>query len=308
MTAKADVERSGRSSDAVAAAHVRVLERSAARSRFFELADGQRGHAVEIGDGPPLVLVHGSGPTALHFLPLLERLTGVSAIAVDRPGFGLSDPSPESGQSYREAAIDTLTAILDSLGLAETSLLGNSTGGTWSVWYALAHPERVRRLVLVGAAPLLPGTRVPAPMLSVATPPADQAPRLPPPSRESVVRSMSVFGEGETIARHLDLLDAMVAAAADQPSTNRRLAELRSLISPTGWQPALAVTPEDLRKVAPPTLLLWGSQDPLGGADVAALTARAIPHADLELLEAGHAPWLGHPDRVAAIVSEYLSG
>lgn len=115
--------------DEVIAAHERVLASSAAQSRYFEVADGRRIHGIEIGDGKPLVLLHGSGPTALQFLPLLERLTGVRAIAVDRPGFGLSDPIEPPSVDYREAAVESVNLILDGLGLTETALLGNSAGG-----------------------------------------------------------------------------------------------------------------------------------------------------------------------------------
>jgi len=293
--------------DEVFAAHERVLARSAAQNRYFEVAGGRRIHAIErIGDGTPLVLLHGSGPTALQFLPLLERLTDVRAIAVDRPGFGLSDPIEPPSEDYREAAVDSVNLILDGMGLTETALLGNSAGGTCALWYALAHPDRVTRLVLLGAPPLLPGTRVPPPLLAVATPSAGPPPEMPPPSTETVIQSMSIFGEGETIARYPEQLEAMVAAGNDQLLAGVRLAELRALIAPNGWQPALAMRPDELQALTVPTLLVWGEQDPLGGADVARTVAATIPDAQLELLPAGHGPWLGHRDRVAAMVRDFV--
>jgi pimeloyl-ACP methyl ester carboxylesterase len=292
--------------DEVVAAHRRVLAGSSAQSRYVEVGSGRRVHAIEAGDGQPLVLLHGSGPTALLFLPLLERLTGVRAIAVDRPGFGLSEPSERTPEAYREAAIDSLTGILDGLGLATTALLGNSMGGTWALWYALARHDRVSRLVLLGAPPLLPGTRVPPPMLAVATPTVGQPPQMPPPSRDTVVQSMSVMGEADTIVDYPDQLEALVAGGSDTLASGTSLAELRAAISPTGWQPGLAVRPEELQELTVPTLLIWGDHDPLGGADVARMTAATIPDARLEVLSAGHAPWLGHPDRVATMVSDFV--
>jgi pimeloyl-ACP methyl ester carboxylesterase len=291
--------------DEVIAAHARVLAGSGALSRYVNLSPGQRMHVIESGDGPSLVLLHGSGPTALQFLPLLNRLRGVHAMAVDRPGFGLSDPA-DRPPDHRDGAVANLTAILDSLGVGSTALLGNSTGGTWTLWYTLAHPDRVSRLVLLGAPPLLPGTRVPPPMLAVATPTAGPPPPMPPPSRESVVQSMSVFGEAETIVHYPDQIDAMVAAGLDEIGLGARLAELRALISPTGWQPALAIGVEELRRLSVPTLLIWGEHDPLGGADVAQDAATTIPDARLELLPAGHGPWLGHPGRVARLVGDFV--
>lgn len=127
--------------DVVIVAHARVLAGSSAQSRYVEVAGGRRIHAIEVGDGKPLVLLHGSGPTALQFLPLLERLTGVRAIAIDRPGFGLSDPIERGSEDYREAVVNSVNLILDGLGLTETALLGNSAGGTCALWYALANPN-----------------------------------------------------------------------------------------------------------------------------------------------------------------------
>jgi pimeloyl-ACP methyl ester carboxylesterase len=221
-------------------------------------------------------------------------------------GFGLSDPIERPSKDYRKASVDNVDLILDGLGLTKTAVLGNSAGGTCALWYALAHPDRVTRLVLIGAAPLLPGTRVPPPMLAVATPNAGPPPEVPPPSTETVTQSMSIFGEGETIARYPEQLEAMVAAGNDQLLAGVRLAELRALIAPNGWQPALAMRPDELHALAVPTLLIWGEQDPLGGTDVARTVAATIPHAQLELLSAGHGPWLGHPDRVAAMVSTFV--
>jgi len=292
----------------VAATHANVLAGSPARSRYAEVASGQRLHLIEVGEGEPLVLIHGSGPSALLFLPLMERLVGVRAIAVDRPGFGLSDPDPGSSQhvSFRDAAVRTVDTILDTLGLDATSLLGNSMGGTWAVWYALAHRDRVRKLVLLGTPPLLPGTRVPPPMLAVAGPPSSEPPQMPLPSAETVVQSLAIFGEADTIVRYPDQIEARVAAGYDQLAANASFSELRATIAPTGWQPTLEMAEEELRELAVPTLLIWGDHDPVGGADVAQLTADTIPAARLEMLAAGHAPWLGHPARTASLVSKFL--
>ena len=290
----------------VEAAHARVLSGSRARSRFVEVR-GQRVHLMEAGEGAPLVLIHGSGPSSQLFLPLLGRMEGVRAIAVDRPGFGLSDPAEPPAPTYRDAAVEWLSALIDALELHETAVLGSSTGGTWALWHALARPDVVRRLVLVGALPLIERTTVPAPMLGIASAPAGEPlPEMPAPSRETAIGSMSVFGEGDTIVKYPDHLDALVAAAGDPVASQAGLGELRTIITPTGWRPELQTPLDELARVATPTLLIWGENDPLGGADVARAVAASIPGARLEMLAAGHAPWLGHPDRTGRLVSEFM--
>jgi pimeloyl-ACP methyl ester carboxylesterase len=117
-----------------------------------------------------VLVLHGGGTSSLSLLPLLERLQGVRAIAVDRPGFGLSEPVRVPRQRYREAAIEFLDEVLDERKLKASALAGSSGGGIWALWYALARPERVRRLVLLGAAPLLPGTHITTPLRVMAAP------------------------------------------------------------------------------------------------------------------------------------------
>jgi 2-hydroxy-6-oxonona-2,4-dienedioate hydrolase/4,5:9,10-diseco-3-hydroxy-5,9,17-trioxoandrosta-1(10),2-diene-4-oate hydrolase len=129
---------------------------------------------------------------------------------------------------------------------------------------------------------------------------------MPPPSAETVVQSMAIFGEADTIVRYPDQIEARVAAGYDQLASNASLSELRATIAPTGWQPSLEMAVEELRELALPTLLIWGDHDPVGGADAVRLTADTIPVARLEMLPAGHAPWLGHPGRTASLVSEFL--
>ncbi len=173
------------------------------------------------------MLLHGSGPAALLFLPFLERLEGVRAVAVDRPGFGLSDPAEQGTGSYRESAATWLDRLFDVLGLEESALLGSSAGGTWALWYSLAHPDRIRRLALLGAPPLLSATRVPPPMLAVASPPTDGPPtKMPPPSRETVVQSMDLMGEANTIVDHPDQIEALIAAARDPVAGSASITEL----------------------------------------------------------------------------------
>jgi pimeloyl-ACP methyl ester carboxylesterase len=293
--------------DEVIAVHGRVVAGSSAQSRHIEVTPGRRVHVIEAGGGPPLVLIHGSGPTALLFLPLLERLSGLRAIAVDRPGFGLSDAVDLPRERYRDAAIEWLDRVLDALRLDETALLGNSMGGTWALWYALTHPDRVSRLVLVGAPPLLPGTRVPPPLRVLATPEVGEfLSRIMPSTPKTVVQNMGGLGEKDTIVNYPNQIEALVAAGHDPLASHVSLAELRAAISPFGFRSAMKLQPLELSQLTVPTLLIWGEHDPVGGVDVARATADTIPDAQLELLSAGHAPWLGHPDRTAALIANFV--
>jgi pimeloyl-ACP methyl ester carboxylesterase len=226
---------------------------------------------------------------------------------VDRPGFGLSEPVRVPRQRFRDAAIQFLDQVLDELGLETSAVAGGSLGGTWALWYALARPERVRRLVLLTGAPLLPGTRSAAPVRVMAAPVVgDLLTGVVKPNAKMVVRLMSAMGEKDTIGRYPELIESMVAAGRDPIASAANLAELRAGISPFGWRRSMRVRPEELRRLTIPTLVVWGDHDPVGAVKVAQATTELIPTAQLEVLPAGHVPFLGHPDHVAELLTQFV--
>jgi pimeloyl-ACP methyl ester carboxylesterase len=290
----------------------RVLAGSSVRDRHVEVGAGGRAHLLEKGEGPPVVLLHGTGNSAGFLLPLLHELHGVRAIAPDLPGVGLSDPIDLPQDRYRETAVAWLDRLLDSVELDATTLVGHSGGGVWALWYALAHPDRVRRLVLIGP-PALPRTSCPLPMRLVATPGVGALlPRLDPPTPKSVLRLARVMGEQATLARRPDLIDLLVALGRDPVTDRAARAEIRLLVSPfallsrSGFRGRSRVRPDELRQVAVPTLIVWGERDPLGGVPVAQAITDLIPHARLEVLPTGHGPWLGEPARTAATIVDFV--
>jgi pimeloyl-ACP methyl ester carboxylesterase len=287
--------------------HERILGASLARSRHIKVRSGRSVHVIEAGEGPPVLFLHGSSTSSLSILPVLERLEGVRGIAVDRPGFGLSEPVQVPRERFRDAAIEFVDEVLDDLKLEAPALAGGSMGATWSISYALARPERVRRLAVLTSAPLLPGTRIPPPVRMMAVPViGDLLMRVVKPSPKMVVRLMSSVGEKDTIGRHPDLIESMVAGGNDPIALAADLAEFRATISPFGFRRSVRVQPDELRRLTVPTLLIWGDYDPVGTVKVALATARLIPKAQLEVLPAGHVPWLGNPDRVSELMSKFV--
>jgi pimeloyl-ACP methyl ester carboxylesterase len=213
------------------------------------------------GEGPPLVFFHGGG-TMTGFdvlLPLAER---VRLIVPHHPGFGASgdDASIESRQDYHFHYLE----LFDQLGLGELALAGHSLGGAIAADFAALHPERVRRLVL--AAPW--GLLVPEhPTVAISSVPEDEIVRylfadlsrfegLPPPPPEFVAER-----EREAV------------------SLSRVMPELP-------YDPKLA---RRLRRIAAPTLVLWGDADRLIPVGQAAVWADQIADAEIRTFPgAGH--------------------
>lgn len=133
-----------------AARNEAAAERAYPPSGQFIEVDGQRVHALVQGEGPDLVLIHGSSGNLRDFTydmvgPLSERYR---VIAFDRPGLGYSDPiSPEGASLSEQAAV--LVAAARQLGAERPIVLGQSLGGAVALAWAVEHPDSLSALVTV---------------------------------------------------------------------------------------------------------------------------------------------------------------
>ena len=114
--------------------------------------DGTTLRVLDAGAGPAVVFVHGLGASIYSWRGILRPVldAGHRVVAFDNRGFGFSE-RPDSGYS-NAAYTRLLTALLDSLGIADAVLVGHSMGGAITAQVALDHPARVRGLVLIGPA------------------------------------------------------------------------------------------------------------------------------------------------------------
>ena len=107
-------------------------------------------HYIEAGNGFPLILLHGNGEDLNYFEHQMKPLAAhFRVIALDTRGHGKS-PRGEAPFSIRQFA-DDLLAFMDRRGIQKAHLLGFSDGGNIAMVFALAHPERVGKLILNGA-------------------------------------------------------------------------------------------------------------------------------------------------------------
>ncbi|GAB6845345.1 pimeloyl-ACP methyl ester carboxylesterase [Methylorubrum rhodinum] len=124
------------------------------RHRFIE-ANGIRLHAVTLGQGPPVVLLHGWPQTWFAWRDTMERLSGsFTLIAPDLRGIGLSERTA-AGYDKRTLAADIAALIVEAAG-GRAHVVGHDMGGKVAFALAYLHPERVDRLVMVDCA--VPGT------------------------------------------------------------------------------------------------------------------------------------------------------
>lgn len=117
-------------------------------------AGGIKTNYLEAGDGPPVVLIHGSGPGVTSYanwrLVIPELARDFHVYAPDMVGFGFTD-RPEGITYGLTTWADQTLALMDALDLQKVSLVGNSFGGSIALRIASQHPDRVDKLVLMGS-------------------------------------------------------------------------------------------------------------------------------------------------------------
>ena len=128
------------------------------------MAAGLRTNVHDSGEGPPVLLIHGSGPGVSGWanwrgtMPVMAQQARV--IVPDIAGFGFTERPNHSAYTL-DFWVRHLVGVMDALGVAQADIVGNSFGGALSLAIAARHPERVRRLVLMGSVglvfPLTPG-------------------------------------------------------------------------------------------------------------------------------------------------------
>ena len=253
------------------------------------LSTGIRVHYAEQGDssGAPIVFLHGwpdSWFTFSRVLPALPRT--LRAIAVDQRGFGDSD-HPASGYTFQELAADAV-ALLDALGIERAAIVGHSFGSFVARELAIAHPQRVTGLVLIGtgfstSTPVMQSLRA-----AVRT--------LPNPIPEPFAREFQASTAYRALAP--EFFDRIVVESLKIP------APLWPVMIDQLLQYDATAALGNLRV---PILMLWGDQDALFSRAEQDLFLAAVADARLKVYEeTGHCPNWERPDDVAADIASFM--
>lgn len=246
-----------------------------------------RYHEHGAPDAPPLVLLHGSGPGVTGWRNFADNLPALSphfrCLILEFPGFGVSDPTD---QHPMVAALPALERFLDTLGLDTVDLIGNSMGGIVGTRFAIAQPERVRRLVTVGGIGLNLLSPSPGEGLNLLVEFTED------PTRERLVAWLRSMVFDQSLVTE-ELIEARWQQATE-PST---LASARRMYGRGVLQAmaaAAARSPEPpywsmLHTITARTLLTWGRDDRVSPLDMALLPMRTIRDAELHVLpNCGH--------------------
>lgn len=264
---------------------------------------------LEIGEGPPVLFVHGGAASGANWAPLVARLDGFRCLLLDRPGCGLSEPlaTDLSDLGRFRAHADALVAdVLDGLDLPSADVVATSLGGHIALRSAAAHPDRIDRMVEFGYVPGAPLARLPLSMRLATLPGARRLMSVIPPTRGAVNAILRQLGMGDALADGRispEMVDWFHALLRDTPTMRNETSYPAELIRKAGTGPPMLL-PELLGSIRCPVWFAWGEDDVFAGADAARAFVSPIPGARLELWAGtGHAPWMEHPDRAAALIA-----
>jgi pimeloyl-ACP methyl ester carboxylesterase len=258
---------------------------------------------LEAGVGEPLLLLHGGGASALIFEPLFSQLQShFHLYAPDRPGCGLTDGCNYRDVPLREHARDFVKALLDSFGIAKVTLLGSSVGGYFSLVFALAYPERVNKLILLGA-PTGIDKRVPLFFIPLGIPYLNRLLYRPSVGLMRMVLRLLVAEK-----RHLpENIDRMAYAVATLPAAKESwLSLLEELIRLGRLNPRHYIR-DELTQLDIPTLFIWGDADYFAKPSSGVQCCAMMPQARIEVLpKVGHLVWIDQLERCTELIAAFI--
>jgi len=254
-----------------------------------------------------LVLLPGFPSSSAQYQPLIDRLAGeMRLVSLDYPGFGYSSTPPVERFAYTFDRLAEVTErVLDALGLQRVWLYVFDFGAPIGLRIATRDAGRVAGLIVQNGNAYEAGL---GPMMDVQKRFwADRA------GTEAAIRDLltldvtraqylegagdptRVNPDGPTLDQHLleqpHRKDAMVELLFDYQSNTARYPE---------WQAYL-------REHQPPTLIVWGANDPFFTADGARAYLDDLPDAELHLLDAGHFALAEHPDEIADRIRAFVA-
>lgn len=273
--------------------------------------NGLRYHYLDEGAGPPVVMVHGNPTWSFYYRDLVRALRGTQRVLVpDHIGCGYSDKPGDDRYRYTlSERVADLEAFLDHLGLDQpVTLIAHDWGGMIAMAWAVRHPERVGRIVLMNTAAFhLPDDMKMPPSLSFV-----RNTRL----ASFMVRHLNLFSLGATWLAPSKRLPKPVRDAYRAPydTPDHRIATLRFVQDiPLREGDTAYDTVSEVEQGLPlfektPILLLWGDKDFVFKPKVLEIFQRIWPHAESRRFpKAGHYVLEDASEEITSLVIDFLA-
>ncbi|HJV25982.1 MAG TPA: alpha/beta fold hydrolase [Aromatoleum sp.] len=249
------------------------------------------------GRGFPVMLLHGSGAGVTAWAnwrgAIPELATKHRVIAPDLVGFGYTEAPADIEFRLMDTWVEQIIGLLDALDIEKTDLIGNSFGGTLSLALAIRHPQRFRRIVLMGS----------------GGQPFEFTPELDAlwgytPSLDNMKRILDIMAFDRSIVT--DELAEMRYRATARPGVQERFEKVFPAPRQR-WVDAQVMSDEDLAALPHEILVIHGRDDRVVPLDVSLRLAAKIDRAQLHVFgRCGHWTQIEHGARFLQLVKNFL--
>lgn len=258
-----------------------------------------------MGEGPPILLIHGITSSSRTWKRVMPRLAEThTVIAPDLLGHGRS--AKPKGDYSLGAYASGIRDLLVALEIPRSTVVGHSLGGGIAMQFAYQFPERMGRMVLVNSGGI--GREVNPILRAAALPGAELV--LPfmfhPMLHDAALKVRSAIGRiGLQPNADIDGVSEGFASLTEADARRAFLNTVRSVIDVGGQK----VNARDRLYLAAdvPTLIVWGENDRIIPVEHAHAAHEMMPGSRLELFsDAGHFPFNDHPDRFVNLMREFI--
>lgn len=278
--------------------------------RTIEIKDGpvRKVHFLHLGQGRPLIMLHGGGSHASEFIDLLGPLSRhYELFVIDRPGCGSTDHFDYRGVDVPAHAVNFIRSFMDAVQLQRAAFLAQSMGAYFSIRFAMEHPGRVSKLIFIGA-PAGMHLQIPLLLRMLGTPVLNRflANTVGRPS----IKGMRRLHEQLFMADASRVGEDYLEHSADNQRLPGRFRSFQTLLENVltlrGWRRDLYIG-DRLHELKMPVHFIWGDKDVFEDPISGARKANAIKdHRFITIADAGHCPWLDRPEECARTVIQCM--
>ena len=262
--------------------------------KWIETAQGELTHYHEMGEGTPILFLHGSGTgvsaAANWWLNLPQIGEQARCIAIDTIGYGQTVVAPNTAYGIR-AWVDHAIRTLDALGIEKTWVVGNSLGGWLAFQIVLDYPERVLGIVSMGTG----GAKQTAALKAHANPEL---------TIEGIKKTLSMFVVNKDLITD-ELVKVRFASAANDYASNR-LMDVVGARDRDRFEFPLDF--EKMKDITVPVLLIHGVQDVVIPVSRSWDILNTVPHADAHIFsQCGHWSQVEKAEEFNTVIKDYLT-
>ena len=269
-----------------------------ASTSLFVTVQGVNIHYNDVGEGEPILCLHGGGPGATawsNFKQNIPVITGARRrmVMMDMPGYGKSGFPDGSTEDFFDFMGKMIDGFLSALGIeGAVDIIGNSLGGQAALGLELQYPDRIKHLVLIGSQPTSAGIVI------------------QPQPQEALKNIITYYGgEGPTLEKMRRLVESLLYDSSWV--TDETLQERFEASKDPGQMRLLGLPHRDLYselgQIACPTLLVWGQEDKGGALEVGLQLLKKLQNARMHIFQrCGHWAQVEHQAEFEQIVLNFF--